>query len=69
MTLKVEFCKPDGSETARNDLATVAFVAIVQLAEKIAIERYGATNQDVLELLVEVGENAQDELDLIKVKG
>lgn len=63
MKLTVEFDKTDGSEATSSDLASVALTAIVRAAGGIIQDRYDVSEQDVLEMFVEVGKSAQESLD------
>lgn len=63
MTLTADFDKKDGGEPTNADLASVALTAIVRAAGGIVKERYDVSEQDILEMFVEVGKSAQESLD------
>jgi hypothetical protein len=63
MTLTADFEKNDGSEASNTDLASVALTAIVRAAGGIVKERYALSEEEILEMFVEVGKSAQESLD------
>ena len=63
MTLTAEFDMRSGGEPMNADLASVALTAIVRAAGGFVKERYDLSEQDILEMFVEVGKSAQESLD------